>query len=57
MNQAIQFLEREWWDESLQAACFNALVDGFQLVCTIDGEALLRRLLSRLQVILWSTSA
>ncbi|MTD29234.1 DUF1488 family protein [Erwinia sorbitola] len=43
MNQAIQFPEREWWDETAQAVCFSALVNGFQLVCAIDGEALLRR--------------
>lgn len=43
MNQAIQFPEREWWDETVQAVCFSALVNGFQLVCAIDGEVLLRR--------------
>lgn len=43
MNQAIQFPGREWWDESHQAACFSAMVNGFQLTCAINGEALLRR--------------
>ena len=43
MNQAIQFPEREWWDEENQAVCFIALVNGFQLTCAIHGEVLLRR--------------
>lgn len=43
MNQAIQFPEREWWDDGIQAVCFTALVNGFQLVCAIHGEELLRR--------------
>ncbi|MBK0002999.1 DUF1488 domain-containing protein [Erwinia sp. S38] len=43
MNQAIQFPEREWWDEGIQAVCFTVLVNGFQLVCAIHGEELLRR--------------
>lgn len=43
MNQAIHFPEREWWDEGTQAICFTALVNGFQLICAIHGEELLRR--------------
>lgn len=43
MNQAIHFPEREWWDETAQAICFTAQVNGFQMVCAIDGEGLLRR--------------
>lgn len=43
MNQAIQFSEREWWDEDLQSVCFIALVNGFQITCAVHGEALLRR--------------
>lgn len=43
MNQAIQFPEREWWDENAHAVCFVALASGFQLTCAIDGETLLRR--------------
>lgn len=43
MNQAIQFPDREWWDESVSAVCFPALVNGFQIVCAISGESLIRR--------------
>lgn len=43
MNQAIHFPEREWWDEDAQAVCFSAIVNGFSLVCAINGEVLLRR--------------
>ncbi|CCG88788.1 DUF1488 domain-containing protein [Erwinia piriflorinigrans] len=43
MNQAIQFPEREWWDEARQAVCFSAQANGFQLTCAINGEELLRR--------------
>ena len=43
MNQAIQFPDREWWDESVGAVCFPALVNGFQIVCAISGESLIRR--------------
>lgn len=43
MNQAIQFPERDWWDESTQAICFTALANGFHLTCAIHGEALLHR--------------
>ncbi|MEN5018842.1 DUF1488 domain-containing protein [Erwinia sp. Eh17-17] len=43
MNQAIHFPEREWWDETAQAVCFTALVNGFQCVCAISGKALLSR--------------
>lgn len=43
MNQAIEFPEREWWDENAQAVCFSAVVNGFPLTCAIKGEVLLRR--------------
>ncbi|WP_380184783.1 DUF1488 domain-containing protein [Kalamiella sp. sgz302252] len=43
MNQAIQFPDREWWDESAKAVCFPALVNGFQVLCAISGESLIRR--------------
>lgn len=43
MNQAILFPDREWWDESANAICFPALVNGFQILCAIDGELLIRR--------------
>lgn len=43
MNQAIEFPERAWWDESISAICFPAIVNGFQLTCAISGEAIVRR--------------
>jgi len=43
VNQAIQFPDREAWDEEKQAVCFPALVYGMQLNCAISGETLLRR--------------
>ncbi len=43
MNQAIQFPDREWWDESVNAVCFPAQVNGFQVICAIGGESLFRR--------------
>jgi len=43
MNQAIQFPDREWWDDSVKAVCFPALVNGFQVLCAISGESLIRR--------------
>ncbi len=43
MNQAIQFPDREWWDESVAAVCFPAIVNGFQLTCAISGETIARR--------------
>ncbi|MBV4368245.1 DUF1488 domain-containing protein [Erwinia sp. BNK-24-b] len=43
MNQAIQFPDREWWDESAGAVCFPALVNGFQMVCAVSGESLISR--------------
>nr|WP_113868970.1 DUF1488 domain-containing protein [Brenneria salicis]NMN90366.1 uncharacterized protein DUF1488 [Brenneria salicis ATCC 15712 = DSM 30166]RBP58533.1 uncharacterized protein DUF1488 [Brenneria salicis ATCC 15712 = DSM 30166]RLM29927.1 hypothetical protein BHG07_13715 [Brenneria salicis ATCC 15712 = DSM 30166] len=42
MNQAIQFPDRESWDEALQAIRFPVLVNGFQQECII-GIELLRR--------------
>ncbi|MDK9604549.1 DUF1488 family protein [Lelliottia wanjuensis] len=43
MNQAIQFPDREVWDEGKQAVCFPVLVNGVQLTCAIAGELLLKR--------------
>lgn len=43
MNQAIEFPDRAGWDESINAVCFPAIVDGFQLTCAISGEAIVRR--------------
>ncbi|RPH24006.1 DUF1488 domain-containing protein [Buttiauxella warmboldiae] len=43
MNQAIQFPEREQWDEKLQAICFPALVNGFQVRCGISGAIIASR--------------
>jgi hypothetical protein len=43
MNQAIQFPDREFWDESKQAVCFPVLVNGMQMTCAIKGELLLSR--------------
>ena len=38
MNQAIQFPDRDEWDEKLQAICFPASVNGFQVMCGISAE-------------------
>ncbi|MFP8166490.1 DUF1488 family protein [Escherichia coli] len=35
MNQAIQFPDREEWDENKKCVCFPALVNGMQLTCAI----------------------
>jgi hypothetical protein len=43
VNQAIQFPDREAWDDDLSAVVFPALVNGMQLVCAIKGETLARR--------------
>lgn len=43
MNQAIQFPDREEWDEQHQAICFPALVNGFQVMCGISGEIIASR--------------
>ncbi|MGB9098073.1 DUF1488 domain-containing protein [Erwinia sp.] len=43
MNQAIQFPDREGWDETVKAVCFPAMVNGFLLTCAISGETLVRR--------------
>ncbi|MEZ2578337.1 MULTISPECIES: DUF1488 domain-containing protein [Buttiauxella] len=43
MNQAIQFPDREQWDDQLQAICFPALVNGFQVMCGITGEIIASR--------------
>lgn len=43
MNQAIQFPEREWWDEAHQAVCFHAVVNGFMRICAIQLDVLQRR--------------
>ncbi len=43
MNQAIQFPDREIWDEEKLAVCFPALVNGMQMMCAIEGITLARR--------------
>ena len=43
MNQAIQFPDREIWDEEKLAVCFPALVNGMQMMCAIEGVTLARR--------------
>ncbi|MCZ8581747.1 DUF1488 domain-containing protein, partial [Escherichia albertii] len=43
MNQAIQFPDREEWNESKKCVCFPALVNGMQLTCAITGESLANR--------------
>lgn len=43
MNQAIQFPDREDWDEIRQAVCFPVIVNGFQLTCGITRKALCQR--------------
>lgn len=43
MNQAIQFPDREYWDDSQQAVCFPVMVSGFQLTCAIKGAVLSQR--------------
>lgn len=43
MNQAIQFPDREWWDDHLQAICFPAVVNGFQVMCGISGKIIASR--------------
>ncbi len=43
MNQAIQFPDREEWDENKKCVCFPALVNGMQLTCAISGESLAYR--------------
>ena len=43
MNQAIQFPDREVWDEERQAVCFPALVNGFQMSCAMTSEAIAAR--------------
>lgn len=40
MNQALQFPDREQWDDRRQAVCFTALNHGMQLNCAISGEEL-----------------
>ncbi|ALB56425.1 DUF1488 domain-containing protein [Cronobacter universalis] len=43
MNQAIQFPDREQWDEQRQAVCFPALVNGLVLTCAIPQSVLVAR--------------
>lgn len=43
MNQAIQFPDRETWDDRLSAICFPALVNGFHVTCAISGETVASR--------------
>ncbi|ADU70892.1 DUF1488 domain-containing protein [Pantoea sp. At-9b] len=40
MNQAIQFPDREEWDQNRQAVCFPAQVNGMGLMCAISSDAL-----------------
>ncbi|WP_058914323.1 DUF1488 domain-containing protein [Entomohabitans teleogrylli] len=40
MNQAIQFPDREEWDEGRGAICFPVLVNGIQLTCAIRGTSM-----------------
>ncbi|MDU3049437.1 MAG: DUF1488 domain-containing protein [Escherichia coli] len=47
MNQAIQFPDREEWDENKKCVCFPALVNGMQLTCAISGESLAYRFTGR----------
>ncbi|WNN44744.1 MULTISPECIES: DUF1488 family protein [Winslowiella] len=43
MNQAIQFPDREFWDNERQAVCFPAQVNGFHLTCAIAALTLRQR--------------
>lgn len=43
MNQAIQFPDREVWDEAQQAIRFPALVQGFRVECAISSRAITSR--------------
>ncbi len=43
MNQALQFPDREEWNEDLQAVCFPALHHGMQLCCAIGATELHQR--------------
>ncbi|MFE4113369.1 MULTISPECIES: DUF1488 domain-containing protein [Kosakonia] len=43
MNQAIQFPDREGWDDTTGAVCFPALVNGMQITCAIKGDTLAKR--------------
>lgn len=43
MNQAIQFPDRETWDDEKRAVFFPALVNGMQMMCAIEGTTLVRR--------------
>ncbi|MCG8710845.1 DUF1488 domain-containing protein [Brenneria sp. 4F2] len=42
MNQAIQFPERECWNDDLKSVCFPVLVNGFQQTCRISAEQLIQ---------------
>lgn len=43
MNQAIQFPDREEWNDAQQAVYFPALVNGLQLTCIMRAEVLAER--------------
>lgn len=43
MNQAIQFPDREIWDEERQCIAFPALVNGIQLTCALRRTILQER--------------
>ena len=43
MNQAIQFPDREEWDDVRKAVCFPALYNGMQLQCAVSEAELYQR--------------
>jgi hypothetical protein len=43
VNQAIQFPDREVWDDERQCIAFPALVNGMQLICAIKLTTLQQR--------------
>ena len=55
MNQAIQFPDREEWDENKKCVCFPALVNGMQLTCAISGESLAYRFTGDTPELKWFT--
>lgn len=40
MNQAIQFPDREEWDQARMAVCFPVQVNGMGLMCAISADEL-----------------
>lgn len=43
MNQAIQFPDREEWNDDKQAVCFPALANGMQLMCALHAGVMVNR--------------